>query len=84
MGPCLFLLEHLFCLSQRKTRWTMLMDNLDLNICLLETSNFMVTLACCPWCELKWSQDEFNNQSQILQGLGTTSWSMVLPAPYPL
>ena len=25
----------------------------------------------------KWSQDEFNNQSQILQGLGKTSWSMV-------
>ena len=35
MGPCLFLLEHLFCLSHPKTRWTMLVDNIDLKkICL--------------------------------------------------
>ena len=25
-------------------------------------------------CKPKWSQDEFNNQSHILQSLGTTSW----------
>ena len=30
MGPCLFLLEHLFCLSNRKTLWTMLVDNIGL------------------------------------------------------
>ena len=27
-----------------------------------------------PWCKPKWSRDEFNNQSQNLQGLGTISW----------
>ena len=58
--------------------WTMLVDNVDLKICLLGTSTSMVTLAFFfPWCKLKWSQDEFNSQSHILQGLGTTSWSMV-------
>ena len=30
-----------------------------------------------PWCKLKWSWDEFNIQSHILHGFGTTSWSMV-------
>ena len=29
MGPCVFLLEHLFCLSHHKTCWTMSMDNVD-------------------------------------------------------
>ena len=29
------------------------------------------------WCKPKWSQDDFNSQSNILQGLGTTSWSTV-------
>ena len=41
MGPCLFLQEHLFCLSRRKTPWTMSVDNVGLKICLLGTSNFM-------------------------------------------
>ena len=27
MGPCIFLLEHLFCLSHHKTHWTMSVDN---------------------------------------------------------
>jgi hypothetical protein len=40
-----FLLEHLFCLSQCKTRWTMSMDNAGLEICLLGTSIAMVTLT---------------------------------------
>ena len=40
----LFVLEHIFCHSHHKTCWTMLVDNVDLNICLLGTSNFMVTL----------------------------------------
>jgi len=26
-----------------------------------------------PWCKSRWSQDEFNSQSQILKGIGTTS-----------
>ena len=30
MGPCLFLLVHLFCLSHRKIRLTMSMDNVGL------------------------------------------------------
>ena len=41
----LILLERLFCFSRRKTRWTMLVDNVGLKICLLGTSNSMVTLT---------------------------------------
>ena len=70
----LFLPEHLFHLSHYKTYWTMSVDHVGLKPCLGGTSNFMVTLALFPWCKPKWSRDEFNNQSQILQGLGTTSW----------
>ena len=44
-GPLLFLLEYLFCLSHRKTRWTMWVDNVGLRTCLLGTWNFMVTLT---------------------------------------
>ena len=40
MGLYLFFLEHLFCLSHCKARWTMLMDNVGLEICLMGTSNF--------------------------------------------
>ena len=47
MGPCLFLLEH------HKTRWTMLVDNVGLKICLSGTSNFMITVTFFPWCQLK-------------------------------
>ena len=63
----LLLLEHLFCLSHRKACWTMSMDNVGLEICLMGTSNSMVTLPFFPWCRPKWSRDEFNNQSHILQ-----------------
>ena len=56
----------IFFLSHRKTCQTMSMDNVDLKICLLGTSNSMVTLIVFSWCEPKWSRDEFNNQSQIL------------------
>ena len=72
-----FLIKHLFCFSHRKTRWTMSVDNVGLKICLLGTLNFMVTLTFFPWCKPKWSRNEFNNQSQILQGLGTTSRPMM-------
>jgi hypothetical protein len=44
-GPLPFLLEQLLCLSHRKTRWTMSVDNVGLKIYLLRTSNFMVTLT---------------------------------------
>ena len=77
MGPCRFLLKHLFYLPHRKTRWIMSVDNVGLKTCLLGTSNSMVTLTCFPRCKPTWSRDEFNNQSHILQGRGTTSWSMV-------
>ncbi len=33
MGPCLFLLEHLFFLFYCKTRWTMLVDRIGLKYC---------------------------------------------------
>ena len=42
--------EHLFCLSHQKTWWTVSMDNVILKICLLGTSNFMVTVPFFPWC----------------------------------
>ena len=45
MGPCLFLLEHLFCLSHCKTRCIMSVDNVDLEICPLETSNSTITVT---------------------------------------
>jgi hypothetical protein len=77
MGPCLFLPEHLFCLSHPKTHWPMSMDNVGLQICFSGTWNSMITLTFFPWCEPKWCRDKVNNQSQILHGLGTTSWSMV-------
>ena len=72
MGPYYFLPQHLFCLSHCKTHWTMLMDDLGLVICLWGILNSMVTLTFFPWCKPKWSQDKFNNQPQILLGLGTT------------
>ena len=40
-----FLLEHLFWLSHRRTRWTVLVDNVGLKICRLGTSNSMVALT---------------------------------------
>ena len=45
MDPYLFLLETLFCLSHCKTRVTMSVYNLGLEICLLGTLNFMVTFT---------------------------------------
>ena len=58
-----------------QTCWTMLVDNVGLKACLLGTPcSFWPPF---PWCKLKWFWDKFNNQSHILQGLGTTSWSMV-------
>ena len=69
-GPCLFLQEQLICLSQRKTRWTMSVDNISFKLCLLGTSNSMTTLAFFPCCKLKWSRYKFNTQSHIFRTLG--------------
>jgi len=71
------LLKHLFCFSHRKTYWIMSMDYVGLK--------YVFWRPQSPWslwrffllCKPKWSQDEFNSQWQILQGLETTSWSMV-------
>ena len=62
MGPHHFLPDHLFCLSHRKTRWTISTDYVGLKLCLLGTSTFMVTLTFFP--KLSW--DEFNNQINTL------------------
>ena len=78
MGPCLFLLEHLLCLSHRKTRWTMSVDNVGVKICIF--GDFKLhghSNTIFPWCKLKCFWDVLNIQSNILHGLGTTSWSMV-------
>ena len=75
--PFFILLNHLFCLSHRKTHWTLSVDNVGLKTCLSGTLNSMVSLTYFPWCNPKWSRYEFNNQLHILQCLGTTSRSMV-------
>ena len=50
MGPCLILLDHLSCLSRRKTRWTMLVHLLNLTNCILGTSTSMVPLSVNESC----------------------------------
>ena len=55
MGHWFFLLEHFFCLSHCKTHWTIPINNAGLKICLLGTSNSMVTMTFFPWCKPKWS-----------------------------
>ena len=77
IGPWILILKCLFCLFHGKTRWTTSMDDVGLNIRLLGTSNPMATLTFFFGCKPKWSWDEFNNQSHILQGLAMTSWSML-------
>ena len=73
MGPCLFPLEHLFCLSHRQSRRTMSVDNVSLKICLLGPSNFMITLTnfTRPWDDfmvhgvnnpLRWVSDRAQGQ----------------------
>ena len=64
---------NLYCLSHRKTCWTMTMDNTYLKIGFLGTSSFMVTLTFSFWCKPKWSWDEFNNQSPTLEEQGMTN-----------
>jgi hypothetical protein len=59
-GPLPFSSQSpLLPLPPRKTYWTMSVDNVGLRICLLGTFNYMVTLKRFPWCQLKWSWDEF-------------------------
>ena len=65
MFPWLLQQENLFCISHHKTNWTIIADNICLNISLLGTSCSMLTLVLFfPWCRLRWSWDKFNNQSQ--------------------
>jgi hypothetical protein len=70
--PCFFLLYHFSCLSHRKTRGTMPMYQLGLKTCLSQTTTSMVTQPFFPWCRPKWSRNEFNSRSKLLQRLGTT------------
>ena len=66
-----FLLEHLFYLSDHKTRWTMSVENLDLEICLLGTLNFMITLAKkISWCKPKWSRMSSSTNHMFYKALG--------------
>ena len=81
VGPCFFLLEHLFCLSHCKTRWIVSVDDVGLKVRLLGTSNSMMSLPFWPWCKSKWSPNECNNQSQILQDFGMTLWCMGKTTP---
>ena len=48
MGSYLFYTRAPLCLSHCKTHWTMLVNNVGLEICPLGTSNFMVTLTFSP------------------------------------
>ena len=80
MVPCLFLHEQFFCFSHCITRWTMLVDNVGLETCLLGTSNSMVTLTFFLGVNRSGPRDEFNillGMFTYLNGIGTTSWSMV-------
>ena len=77
MGPWLFFPDHLFCPSQRKSRWTMSMDRIGFWYCLLGTSISMGSLTFFAWCKLICSWDEFNIQSQASDSRGTSSGSMV-------
>jgi hypothetical protein len=59
--------------------------NVGMKICILGTSNSMATciyIYIYPWCKPKWSRDEFNGQSHILEEQGTTSWSTMYSTPY--
>ena len=51
IGPYLILPNHLFCLSHHKTHWAMSVNSVGLKICLLGTSNPMVTLTFFSWCK---------------------------------
>ena len=82
MGPYLFLLEHLFCLSRCKTHWTMLVDDVGCKICrLIGDLKLHGHSAIFPLCKPKLSRDEFIRWSQILQGLQMASRSTVQTTP---
>ena len=73
-GPCFFFYQNTSFASTLNPKpggpcqWIMQV----LKMCLLGTSNSMVTLTFFPSCKPNWSQDEFNVQSYILPGLGKT------------
>ena len=82
MGPCLFLLEHSLCLV-RSCQWIMQ----ALNMCLLGTSNFMVTLMMIIMIIINLGVNRSGHGTSsttnynFFQGLGTTSWSTVQTTP---
>ena len=58
-GPLHFPTRAPLLPSHRKTSWTMSVHNVGLIICLLGTSNSMVSLTDFPWLKRKWSRDVF-------------------------
>ena len=75
-----FLLEHLFCFS-----FTSFANSVEPCQWIMQALKYVFWRSrtswsirpFVPWCKLKWSRAVFNNQSQVLQGLGTTPWSVV-------
>ena len=65
-----FLKEHLFCLSHCEIRLTMSMDEVGLQNLWWDLELHDHFDIFFHWCVPKWCRDEFNNQSQILQGMG--------------
>ena len=59
----------------------MTVNDVGLKINLLRTPSSMITLTLFSCCKLKWSWDEFNGQSHILEEQGTTSWLHGVKSP---
>ena len=57
------------CHSHNKTRWTMSVNNVGFKLCLLGTSNFMITLTFFPWCKPKWSRTTSTTTHKIYRTL---------------
>ena len=77
MGPWLFFPDHLFCPSQRKSRWTMSVHRIGFKYIFLGTSISMGSLNFFAWCKPNCSRDEFNIQSQVSDGRGPWDKFMV-------
>jgi hypothetical protein len=72
-----FLLEHLLCVSHRKTYWTMSVDNVGLQIRLFGTSNSMVTLTIFSLVYTEVVSGEVQQPIAKFTRPWTTSWSMM-------
>ena len=77
MGPWLFFPDHLFCPSQRKSRWTMSVHRIGFKYIFWGTSISMGSLKFFAWCKPNCSRDEFNIQSQVSDGRGPWDKFMV-------